>query len=288
MKKKLATLLDGTQIAQEIRDHMKESICHLKKKPGLAIILVGDDRASHLYVRLKKKACEECGIDIHCYLFDTHCTKEHVLGTIDFLNKDTDVHGILIQLPLPKHFNENHIIRAIDPAKDVDGFHPENLSLLKQGKPKIIPGLALGILRLVQETREILSGKTAVIVSNSTVFAFPIIHLFHQQGIASRHLSPKNKHLKESLKKADIIVIAVGKPEFLKKSWVKETSIVIDVGINHLPQGKVVGDVSHDVREKAAFLTPVPGGAGPMTVAMLLYNTYLLAKKDPENQSLSS
>src|SRR3990167_671325 len=201
-----------------------------------------------------------------------------------FLNQDDDIHGMIVQLPLPKKFNESAIIKAIAPKKDVDGFHPLNTLAIKQGKPKIIPGLALAIMRLIKSADQPIEGKNAIIVSNSKIFSAPLVYLLSKEGVEARYTSPKNTHTAKKISEADIIIIAVGKPKFIKKTGVKDNAIIIDVGINRTKHAKITGDVDTAMRERNVFLTPVPGGVGPVTVAMLLYNTYLLAKKDTENQ----
>ncbi len=278
-----AHIIEGKKIAEEIQRELKKNIANLPKKPGLAILLIGEDVASELYVRLKKKAAEFCDIDIHIYKFDTESKESEVLETIQFLNNDSDVHGIIVQLPLPVQLNPDTIIKAISPEKDVDGFHPFNTFLLEKNKPSIIPGLALSIMRLIKETKEPLQEKNTVIISNSQTFADPIIFLMKKEKINAQYISAKEKNLGDITKQADIIVVAVGKVNFIEKDFVKDGAIIIDVGINRLSDGKITGDVSTEVLEKDVWITPVPGGVGPMTVAMLLYNTYLLAQKDPKN-----
>ncbi len=273
----MAEIIDGKKIAQEILCDLKQSIRQMPEKPGLAILLIGDDEASHVYVKLKKKAGEECDIGIYLYLFPTDVEEKNIMAMIDFLNHDPEIDGIIVQLPLPHGFDEDTIIRAIDPAKDVDGFHPQNLEALTHKKPRIISGLALGIVRLIHATNVDLAGKNAIIISNHSVFAEPIRYLLELEGVKVNALKSSAKNLKKATQTADILIVAVGKKYFVKKSWVKNGSIIIDVGINRLRNKKIVGDVDDTAGEKAAFITPVPGGVGPMTVAMLLYNTYTLA-----------
>ena len=276
---KRARAIDGKAIAETIKQGLKETIATLRTKPGLAIILVGDDKASHLYVKLKKKASEWCDISFHQYIFAHDSDEKEILDTILFLNNDPEIHGIIVQLPLPKNFHEDTIIKAIDPKKDVDGFHPDNTKKLRAGVPDIVPGLALSILRLITETGETLSGKHALIISNHPIFAEPLTYLFQKEKMSSEYRAPDDPELKKKCKHADIIVIAIGRPNFLTKNMIKKDAIIIDVGITPLDNGTIVGDVAPNVWEKAAWVTPVPGGVGPMTVAMLLYNTYLLAVK---------
>lgn len=278
----MAQLIDGKKIADGILSDLKKKVALLSHKPGLAIILVGDDPASHLYVKLKNKAAEECGINMHIYCLNPDSSEKNIFEVIGFLNSDPDVHGIIVQLPLPDRFNEDRIITAIASKKDVDGFHPDNLRALASGsseKPHVVSGLALGIMRLIESTGQDMEGKNVLIVSNSPVFAAPLLYLFKQHGLSPFHATPEIQHLPDLVAQADILIVAIGKKNFIKKSWVKDGAIVIDVGTNRLRSGKVVGDVNPRAAEKAAFITPVPGGVGPMTVAMLLWNTYLLAEK---------
>ncbi len=272
-------LLDGKTLAAEIRAEVKQEIQTRGLRPGLAAILVGDDPASHLYVSLKEKACKEVGIDFHVYKFLATETTTDIATTIEFLNKDPDIHGMIIQLPLPTHLNEDELIALMDPAKDADGFHPKNLELVDAGTPRIIPGLVAGILRFLDSTKENLDNKTAVIVSNSLIFATPLeIELKHHH-MRSVAVNPNDPKAREWTRNADIVIIAVGQAGWLKSEDIKKDAILIDVGINKLKDGTVVGDVDADsVQDKAAYLTPVPGGMGPVTVAMLLKNTVTLSQ----------
>lgn len=272
-------LLDGKILAAQIRAEVKEEIQNQNLKIGLAAILVGEDPASHLYVSLKQKACLEVGIDFHSYKFPTNETVKNIKTTIDFLNQDPETQGMIIQLPLPAHLNEDELIARMDPHKDADGFHPENLKLLKNGNPRIIPGLTAGIWRFLESTNLPLAGKTAAIVSNSPIFAEPVEIVLKNHGIISQILNPSDADTKTKLKNADIIIIAIGQANWLKGADIKKDAILIDVGINKQKGGTVVGDIdTESVKNKAAFLTPVPGGIGPVTVAMLLKNTVELAK----------
>lgn len=271
-------LLDGKALAAKIRAEVKQEIQTRGLQPGLAAILVGEDPASHLYVSLKEKACKEVGIEFHVYKFLATETAANIATTIEFLNKDPDIHGMIIQLPLPAHLNEDELIAKMDPAKDADGFHPKNLELVDAGTPRIIPGLVAGILRFLDSTGEDLNNKTAIVVSNSLIFATPLeIELKHHQ-MRSIAVNPNDPKAREWTRHADIVIIAVGQASWLKAEDIKKDAILIDVGINHLSGGKVVGDVdAESVQDKAAYLTPVPGGLGPVTVAMLLKNTVTLA-----------
>jgi len=270
-----AKIIDGKIIAQQIKNKIKAQVEKMKKKPGLAAILIGDDKASRQYVRLKKQACEYTEINFHRYHFQGDYAEDEIIKAIEFLNQDENIDGILVQLPLPEKFDENKIISAIDPKKDVDGFHPENLQKLKQGKPEIISPAALGIIELIKATEQPLENKNIVIICNSKIFSEPLVYLLEKNNnvktIASTH-----KDLEQIAQTADILIVAIGKPEFIKKDCVKKGAIIIDVGINKL-NDETVGDVDFfDVSEKAGFITPVPGGVGPMTVAMLLENVLKL------------
>lgn len=271
-------IIDGKVIAQKIKDKIKKQVKEMDKKPGLAVILVGDDKASAQYVKLKKKACEYTGVNYHHYCFEGDCAEKEIIDSIKFLNNDPDVDGILVQLPLPEQYNEDKIISAIDPKKDVDGFHAENLDKLQAGKPKIVSPAALGIQKLLEETKEKIKDKNILIVCNSKLFSEPLIYLLGKENKVQA-ISPSHKDLKKLCLQADILIVAIGKAEFIEKDFIKDNAIVVDVGINEM-DGETVGDVNFfNVAEKVSFITPVPGGVGPMTVAMLLENVLKLHKK---------
>lgn len=275
----MAKIIDGKELAARIQQELTVEIKTKGLRPSLAVILIGHNPASELYVRLKKKACEQTGIDFHEYLLPENIDEKKVLETIDFLNKDETVDAILVQLPLPEQLDADTIIKAIDPKKDVDGFHPENIKKLLAGQTDFIPGLALGILRLIEATGENLSGKSAVIVAKSDVFYQPLTKVLSNKNIKARLVDPKNPDLKKYSILADILIVAVGQPFFIGEDMVKKDAIVIDVGTNKIGEGQVVGDVDYSaVFDKVSYITPVPGGVGPMTVAMLLYNTVQLHK----------
>lgn len=279
----IAKILDGRKIAAEIRQQIKIEIKQLGITPGLAVILVGNDPASHLYVNLKEKACYEVGIPITKYLFSETESQEKIIGTIKNLNENENIHAILVQLPLPQNFAEDEVIGAIDPKKDVDGFHKVNLQQTISGNPSIIPGVALGIMCLIEEAEHTLAGKKALLLVNSTTFAIPIKYLLEMQGVKVEiKIAPEDlASIQTELSNSDILVVAIGRPQAIQKEMIKEGSIIIDVGTNKLPNGTVVGDADYtSVAEKTGAITPVPGGVGPMTVAMLLQNVVKLAKQN--------
>ncbi|MCD4760852.1 bifunctional 5,10-methylenetetrahydrofolate dehydrogenase/5,10-methenyltetrahydrofolate cyclohydrolase [bacterium] len=272
-------MIDGKALATDIQLEIKKDIHSKQLNPGLAIILVGNDPASHLYVAKKKIASADVGIDFHEYLLAENSTEKQVLECVDFLNKDKKVDAILVQLPLPKHLDTNKIISAINPKKDVDGFHKENIKNFLKNKALITPGLPLGILKLLEYTKEDLKNKTAVIISRSTIFSAPMIKILGDRNMKVKLIKPDNKALGKTTAQADILIVSCGKPFLIKEDMVKKNAIVIDIGTNKIDNDYVVGDVDYsDVFPKVKFITPVPGGVGPMTVAMLLYNTVKLAE----------
>ncbi|MBU2575748.1 bifunctional 5,10-methylenetetrahydrofolate dehydrogenase/5,10-methenyltetrahydrofolate cyclohydrolase [Patescibacteria group bacterium] len=272
-----AKIINGKAIADEIRKEARDQIAKLNIKPCLAVILAGDDPASHLYVSIKKKAAENAGIEMSLYNFEEDVKQESIIKTIEFLNKDEEVDAILIQLPLPNHLDEDAIIRAIDPEKDADGFHPENIKKILSLNGKIFSPLNMGILQLITSTKENLENKTAVIIARSKEFTSTLSRVLDDFGIRAQIVNPDSSDAKRSLSSADIIISAVGKPKWITKNDIKENSILIDVGTTRV-NGNTVGDIDFEsCSEKASYITPVPGGVGPMTVAMLLKNTISLA-----------
>lgn len=270
-----ATILNGKQLASSIKTSLKEKISNLKQKPTLAVIIVGNNPASETYVRSKEKACLETGINSKTYKLDENIQEKELLELIDLLNKDNDVNGILVQLPLPSHINTDHILHAITPIKDVDGFHPLNTGLLLKKNPKaFIPCTPKGILKLLHLAKKDLTGLNAVVVGRSQIVGLPIAHLLINENCTVTVTHSKTKNLKEICKSADILIAALGKTEFITKDYIKENSIIIDVGINRTTEG-LKGDVKFsDAIDLCSHITPVPGGVGPMTIAMLLENTY--------------
>lgn len=270
-------LLKGTLLAQAIRQKAQKSIKKMKSPPGLAVILVGNDSASKLYVNLKEKAAKEVGIYIEKFSYPSKVKERELTEKIGELNARPDIHGILVQFPLPKQ-NEDEVIAAIDPKKDIDGFHFVNREKQVSGESCIFPPVSLAIMRLIEASNQPLSEKTALIIGNSEIFAIPLLQLMKKEGIEGAFLPRDSGALTAKTRVADIIVVAVGQKDFLTAEMVKEGAIVIDVGTNK-DGDKIVGDVAQSVNEKAGFLSPVPGGVGPLTVAYLLTNVVEAAKR---------
>ena len=276
----MALLLDGKKVAQKIKNQLKDEIKKYTSKglrnPSLAVVLVGNDPASEVYVRNKRKACEEVGINSVYIHLKEEIPEEELLKYIDRLNKDDEIDGILVQLPLPKHINTQNIITAIDPHKDVDGFHPENIGKLATGmKDCIIPCTPLGIWILLKEYEIQTYKKDVVMVGASNIVGKPMSLLFLRNEEATVTVCHRNtKDLAHHTRQADILIVAVGKPHLITEDMVKEGAVVVDVGINRLENGKLVGDTDFEaLLNKVSAITPVPGGVGPMTVASLLVNT---------------
>ena len=278
-------IIDGKKFSQTLRDKVKNCVDLIKEKkgitPGLAVILVGEDPASQVYVRNKGKQTIEAGMNSYEHKLDASTSSEALLNLIKKLNKDTNVHGILCQLPLPKHLNEKEVINSIDPEKDVDGFHISNVGLLNTGQKSMIPCTPLGCLLLLKDRIGNLSGKSAVIVGRSNIVGKPMANLLLQENCTVTIAHSRTENIESICAQADIIVAAVGRPEMIKKEWVKPGATVIDVGINRVTKKidgvektVLVGDVCFsDMAGVAAGVTPVPGGVGPMTIACLLANT---------------
>lgn len=283
----MAKLLMGKEVSARIKQELKAETDKLKEKginPGLAVIIVGDDPASRVYVNNKKKACEECGIYSEEYALPAETSQEELLELIEKLNKKDDISGILVQLPVPKHIDETTIINAIDPKKDVDAFHPVNVGKIMVGDFDFVPCTPAGVMELIKESGIDVSGKECVVVGRSNIVGKPqAMLLLHQNGTVTICHS-RTKDLKEHTKKADILVAAVGIPNFITGDMIKEGAVVIDVGINRLENKKLCGDVDFESAEKVAgAITPVPGGVGPMTIAMLMKNTVKAALINKEN-----
>jgi len=279
-----AKLIDGKAIAQTVRDKVKTGVSARvkagKRAPGLAVVLVGQDPASQVYVGNKKRACEEVGFESMSYDLPDTTTEEELLALVDELNADDKVDGILVQLPLPHGLNVETILERIHPHKDVDGFHPYNIGRLAQRVPALRPCTPKGIMTLLDNTNVRYHGKHAVIVGASNIVGRPMSLELLLAGCTTTVCHKFTKDLEAQVRQADILVVAVGKPEFIPGTWVKEGAIVIDVGINRLESGSLVGDVKFDdAVERASWITPVPGGVGPMTVASLVENTLEACEK---------
>ena len=278
----MAQIIDGKLISTQIKDELRQEVEALKEKgifPGLAVILVGNNSASQVYVRNKKTACEYVGIKSFSYELPEETSEQQLLELIDTLNHDDKVHGILVQLPLPKQINENKIILAIAPEKDVDGFHPQNVGALCAGLPGFVSCTPAGVIGLLRRSQVKIAGKNCVVVGRSNIVGKPVSLLLLQEHGTVTICHSKTKNLTEILKQADIVVAAVGQPKMIKGSQLKEGVVVIDVGINRNEEGKLCGDVDFDsCQEVASYITPVPGGVGPMTIAMLMHNCVLAAK----------
>ena len=272
--------INGKAIANQLRLALKESIEKEKEKPGLAVVIVGNDPASQIYVRNKIKACAEIGIQSYCYTLSEDATQEELDDLLDQLAIDERVHGILLQLPLPKHLDAESASFHIPFEKDVDGFSARNLGLLVQGKQEIAPCTPSGIMKLLEWEGVELSGKHAVVIGRSETVGKPIALLLLQANATVTVCHSKTTNLKELCQQADILISAVGKSGFVTADMVKEGAVVIDVGMNRNAEGKLCGVVDFEgVKEKTSFITPVPGGVGPMTITMLLYNTYVRFKR---------
>ena len=271
----IAQIIDGKLIAAEIRNNLKEKIAKLPQSPKLAVIMVGDNPASAIYVRSKEKACTEVGITAQTYHLVEEITNEELIDLINTLNTDSETNGILVQLPLPKHLDEKKILNTILPAKDVDGFHPQNLGLLIQKSPDtFLPCTPKGIIRLIKSIKPDITGLNAVVIGRSQIVGIPTAHLLLNENCTVTITHSKTQNLSEVCRRADILVAAIGKAEFITKDYIKPNSIVIDVGINRTADG-LKGDVHFsEASQIASYITPVPGGVGPMTIAMLLENTY--------------
>jgi methylenetetrahydrofolate dehydrogenase (NADP+) / methenyltetrahydrofolate cyclohydrolase len=277
-----AQIIDGKAIAQKVRSEVAAKVALLKeRKPGLAVILIGEDPASQVYVRNKHKACEEVGIRSFVDTQPATLSEASLLAKIDALNNDPAVDGILVQMPLPKHIDAEKVINRISPEKDVDGFHPINVGALASGKKApFVACTPAGSIRLLDETQVQIEGKIAIVVGRSAIVGRPASLLLLGRDATVIMAHSKTPNLAEEVSRADIIVAAVGKPEFIKGAWVKHGAAVIDVGINRVESGKLVGDVEFQAAAtRAGHITPVPGGVGPMTIAMLLENTVLSAQR---------
>ena len=272
----MAAIIDGKQISKQIKDELKEQVAAYKAQGieiALAVIQVGNDPASTVYVGNKKKACEYIGIQSVSYELPEETTEEELLSIIDKLNHDDSIYGILVQLPVPKHINENHIIQAIDPKKDVDGFHPQSVGALSIGQAGFVSCTPAGIIQLLKRSGIAIEGKECVVLGRSNIVGKPMAMLLLRENGTVTVCHSRTRDLKEVTGRADILVVAIGRPKMIDASYVKEGAVVIDVGIHRDENNKLCGDVDYaSVEPVASAITPVPGGVGPMTIAMLMHN----------------
>ncbi len=280
----MAQIINGKEVSSSVKAEVAKETAFLKDekglKVGLAVVIVGNNPASRVYVNSKKKACEEVGFQSYEYALDESTTQEQLLDLVDVLNRDSKVNGILVQLPLPKHIDETAIINAISPEKDVDAFHPFNVGKIMIGEYSFLPCTPAGVMELIASTGTDITGKNCVVVGRSNIVGKPMaMLLLHKNGTVTICHS-KTKNLADVTRSADILVVAVGRPNFVTGDMIKEGAVVIDVGMNRLENGKLCGDVEFESAErKASFITPVPGGVGPMTIAMLMKNTLTASKQ---------
>ena len=267
----MAVLIDGKKISAKVKDECKERVAKENMDVTLAVIQVGNDPASTVYVGNKKKACEYVGIHSLSYELSEETTEEELLALVEKLNADDTVNGILVQLPLPSHINEDKVIQTISPKKDVDGFHPQSVGALSIGQPGFVSCTPAGIIQLLKRSGVVIDGKECVIVGRSNIVGKPMAMLMLRENATVTVCHSHTKDLKEVTKRADILIVAIGKPKMITADYVKEGAVVIDVGIHRPEGGKLCGDVDFDSVEKtASAITPVPGGVGPMTIAMLM------------------
>ena len=280
----MAKIIDGKAISAQIREEIKAATAEFEarhgKKPGLAVIIVGCDPASQVYVRNKRRACEEVGFYSEAYELDENTTQDELNALVDKLNRDDNIHGILCQLPLPKHLDENEVILRIDPKKDVDAFHPYNVGKIMIGDYDFLPCTPAGVMALLDRSGIEIKGKECVVVGRSNIVGKPqAMLLLHAHGTVTICHS-RTKNLAEVCRRADILVAAIGKADFFTADMVKEGAVVIDVGMNRRADGKLTGDVDFaSVEPRASYITPVPGGVGPMTITMLMQNTLTAAER---------
>ncbi|MBE6535315.1 MAG: bifunctional methylenetetrahydrofolate dehydrogenase/methenyltetrahydrofolate cyclohydrolase FolD [Ruminococcaceae bacterium] len=279
----MAQIIDGKAISAQIRNEIKAETEEFAAKngfrPGLAVIIVGDDAASQVYVRNKRRACEEVGFYSEAYELPASTTQEELNALVDRLNADDKIHGILCQLPLPKHLDENQVILRIDPKKDVDAFHPYNVGKIMIGDYSFLPCTPAGVMALLERSGIDVTGKECVVVGRSNIVGKPQAMLLLQKNGTVTICHSRTKNLSEVCRRADILVAAIGKADFFTGDMVKDGAVVIDVGMNRRADGKLTGDVDFaTVEPKASYITPVPGGVGPMTITMLMQNTLTAAK----------
>ena len=276
-------LINGKELAKKIRGELKLEVDNLRKDgiiPKLAVIMVGNDKASEVYVRNKSKACNEIGIEFEEFLLDNNIKQAELIDLIKELNNRKDVHGILLQSPIPEHLNIREAFDTIDYRKDVDGFNPINIGKLAIGEDAFVSCTPYGVIKMLEEYNIQVEGKRAVIIGRSNIVGKPLIQCLLNKNATVTICHSRTKNIDEITKEADILIAALGKPKFVKENMVKENAVVIDVGINRNEEGKLVGDVDFEnVSKKASFITPVPGGVGPMTIAMLMNNVVKAAKQ---------
>ena len=275
----MATIIKGKELAQKIRLELKEEVAKLKVKPKLAVIMVGNDKASEVYVRNKSKACDEIEIGFEEFLLEENTTREKLLALIQKLNERKDIHGILLQSPIPKHLDIREAFNTIDYRKDVDGFHPINVGKLSIGEDCFVSCTPAGVMRMLEEYGIELQGKNAVVIGRSNIVGKPLVQCLLNKNATVTVCHSKTKDIKEIASKADVLIAALGKPKFVTSDMVKQGAVVIDVGINRTEEGKLVGDVDFEAVEPlSSYITPVPGGVGPMTIAILMANVVKAAK----------
>ncbi len=279
-----SALISGKEIGQEIRNELTERISNLKNKgitPGLAVILVGNNSASKTYVSNKQKTCEALGMHSRLISFESDLNEHELVEAIHSLNNDRDIHGILVQLPLPKHFTEANVLAAISPDKDVDGFHPINVGKMMLGQETFLPCTPYGAMKLLEYSGIEIAGKHAVVIGRSHIVGKPMGQLLLQKDATVTYAHSKTPNLKEITLQADILVVAVGRTKMITSDYVKSGAVVIDVGMNRDENNRLCGDVDFEsVKDKASYITPVPGGVGPMTITMLMANTVQSAENE--------
>ena len=279
----MGLIIDGKAVAKEVQKQIKDDVDGLERRwgmaPGLAVVLVGDDPASHIYVRNKEKACKEVGIKSFEHLLPATITERDLLALVHQLNKDKRVHGILVQLPLPAHIRAERILEAVSPNKDIDGFHPVNQGLLALGADGFKPCTPMGIMKLLESVHCDPKGRNAVVVGRSNIVGKPVALMLLGKHATVTICHSRTASLRDEVGRADILIVAIGKAGLVRGDWVKPGAVVIDVGGNRSPSGKLCGDVEFDTaKDRASAISPVPGGVGPMTICMLLYNTLKAAK----------
>lgn len=276
-------IIDGKAIAERMRKTIADDTATLIKSgttPGLAVVLVGEDPASRVYVSMKEKACEKAGIFSAEHKLSEQTSEAELLSLIDTLNRDVRIDGILVQLPLPGHIDEGKVLEAISPAKDVDGFHPYNVGRLVTGNPLFRPCTPYGVMKMLEQTGVDLKGKEVVVVGRSNIVGKPVALMCLAEHATVTICHSRTKDLADQVRRGDVVIAAVGRPEMIKGDWIKPGAVVIDVGVNRVGEKKLVGDVEFEAaKERSSAITPVPGGVGPMTITMLLYNTVESAKR---------